>query len=643
VLVVSTDPAHSLFDALALRSPTDTRPAHRPSRAGAARPRRVPVARVRGSVHAVEMDADAALTRWIGARRDALRRLVGRGTYLDDDDIDALLRLAFPGVDELIGLIELDRLAAAAPWDVVVVDTAPTGHTLRLLAMPATLTRMAAVFDDMQAKHRFLSRSLGGRYRPDAADALAEELAAAGGDLAALLRDRARMHITWVLLPEALSLAEAADGIAALEASGIAVNDVVVNRVTEAPAAPCLLCDGRRAAEAPVRAAIAGMLGARDGGLRTMRMAPALGREPRGVAALRTLARRTRALTTETVPRRRRRGELSRRGSPSDEWLSVVAPAARRLVLFAGKGGVGKTTCAAAAALGVAAAPPARRVLVASTDPAHSLGDAFDVVLSDKPCAVPGAPPTLHAREVDAPGLFTARRDRYLDTVDAVFAALRGGSSFDPTYDRVVVEDLIDLAPPGLDELLGILSVTETLGLDGGAPEYDVVVMDTAPTGHALRLLAMPDAALEWVHAFMAILLKYRAVMGLGELGQELVGLARALRALRALLGDASRAAVIAVARPAELPRIETGRLLGSLRALGVEVGGVLVNALTPPGCPRCRRVAAAERRSLRALGRDVSARGPRGCAIIHAPAVAPPPRGAAALAAWRRGWRMTR
>src|SRR5207244_13089550 len=120
VLVVSTDPAHSLADALG----TSRR---------AAKPWRVPLGRARGSLHAVELDADAALTRWIGARRQALRKIVGRGTYLDDQDIDALLRLAFPGVDELIGLIELERLSASGPWEQVVVDTAPTGHTLRLL------------------------------------------------------------------------------------------------------------------------------------------------------------------------------------------------------------------------------------------------------------------------------------------------------------------------------------------------------------------------------------------------------------------------------------------------------------------------------------------------------------------------------
>jgi hypothetical protein len=68
----------------------------------------------------------------------------------------------------------------------------------------------------------------------------------------------------------------------------------------------------------------------------------------------------------------------------------------------------------------------------------------------------------------------------------------------------------------------------------------------------------------------------------------------------------------------------------------------VFVNALTPPGCPRCRRIAAAERRTLTQLRRDVRRLAPRGCAIIQAPAVAPPPRGPAALTAWRRAWLTT-
>ena len=631
VLIVSTDPAHSLCDALDLKPRTR------------AAPGRVALGRRCGTLHAVELDADAALARWIGQRRSALRRIVGRGTYLDDDDIDALLRLAFPGVDELIGLLELRRLAGSGPWDQVVVDTAPTGHTLRLLAMPAILSRIAVVLDDMQAKHRFLAESLGGRYRPDAADALVDEIAGAGRDLAELLRDGARVHVSWVLLPEVLALAEARDGVDALAASGIEVDEIVVNRVTAPPPSRCALCDGRRAAESEVLCAVRRELGERaPGRCRSLRAVAALEREPRGVVALRTLARRIATLPDGAARRRPPRARTAAARGPVDgagPWLSAIAPPDRTLVLFAGKGGVGKTTAAAAVALALSARPRAPRVLLLSTDPAHSLADVLDAPIGDTPTTVPGAPATLSAREVDAASLFAARRRRYLDTVDAVFDALRGGSRFDPTYDRVVVEDLIDLAPPGIDELLGILTVTDALGVGGAAPTCDVAVVDTAPTGHALRLLAMPETALEWVHAFMAILLKYRSVIGLGEIGQDLVAIARDLRGLRALLADPARATVVAVTRPAALPGLETRRLLDRLRGLGIGVSAVLVNAVTPRGCARCRRVAAREARLLSALLRDRASRPPGGCAIIQAPAVAPPPRGPAALATWRRAW----
>ncbi len=69
-----------------------------------------------------------------------------------------------------MGLVELARVARQGRYETVVVDTAPTGHTLRLLAMPQTLRRIAAVLNDMYAKHRFLAESLGRGYRPDGAD-----------------------------------------------------------------------------------------------------------------------------------------------------------------------------------------------------------------------------------------------------------------------------------------------------------------------------------------------------------------------------------------------------------------------------------------------------------------------------------------
>jgi len=166
-LVVSTDPAHSLGDALQV-------------------PLSFGVRQVGGKLFAAELNADRALSRWLSSRERSLRAIASRGTYLDDDDIDALFRLSLPGVDELLALIELSRLSRG--FDEVVVDTAPTGHTLRLLQMPETLSRLSDVLRDLQAKHHALAEALRGRVRPDAEDRMIADLREEAARLHGFLR-----------------------------------------------------------------------------------------------------------------------------------------------------------------------------------------------------------------------------------------------------------------------------------------------------------------------------------------------------------------------------------------------------------------------------------------------------------------------
>jgi len=575
-----------------------------------------------------------------------------RGTYLDDEDLGRLLRLSFPGVDELMALVELARLAAHGAYDDVVVDTAPTGHTLRLLDMPQTLQRIAAVLNDLHAKHRFLTESIGRGYREGAADRLIEELDSDGRRLTELLRDPARTRFTWILLPEPLSLEETRDGVAALGAAGLRVSELVVNRLTPAPLRPCETCAARRAAEARTLAATRAAFPQL-----ALRVLPALDNEPRGIPALRRVAA---LLTGDPCGGRERSSRHARTGGrmgglkapplsvgrgrenrPSGSiarpsWLDLIAPAGVRLVVVAGKGGVGKTTCAAATALTLASERPQARVLALSVDPAHSLGDVLGVTLGDDERALPGAPAALRAREVDADRAFDRLRARYRQAVEETFESLLRGSRFDVAYDREALRGLMDLAPPGLDELFAVLSIVEAL-LER-EPPVDVVVLDTAPTGHALRLLEMPGTALGWIHALLAILLKYREVVGLGDVAAELVTTARRLRQLGALLTDPARARAVVVTRAGELPARETARLLTALRRLRMTVSAVVVNATGGGGCARCARALVAERRAMAALARQWGPRG-RAWGIISTPAVAPPPRGAAGLARWGRTW----
>ena len=602
VLIVSTDPAHSLGDALGVAlSGTPTR--------------------IRRSLDAVELDAPRAFARWLKEHRRPLGEILEHGTWLDREDVDALLELSIPGVDELMGILEIARLAPA--YDLIVVDTAPTGHTLRLLSAPETVAAVAEVLGELQLEHRLIREQLARVGRPEAADRLIAALADQARETAERLRNPARTSFVWVTLPEELSLAETADGIAALERAGIRVGEIVVNRVVPA-GGPCPICDRRRVAE---RKAIT-TIRKRFGKGRAIRIVPETTTEPRGQKALVALARlraqgfglRARAVTKPSA--------LS--PQPSAEPLALSPQPfveGASLLFFGGKGGVGKTTVSAAVALRLARADPTRRVLLLSTDPAHSLADVFRADLGDTAGPVPGAPKNLAVRELDAARALADRRAQFEGALDEIARAV----GVEGAGAAIGATELMNLAPPGIDELFGILSVVDARAA------FDVIVVDTAPTGHALRLLEMPEAAREWMQVLMRVLLKYRALVRPGQLAAELVEVSKSIRELIALLRDAKTTRFIVVTRAAELPRRETARLLARLKRLHLSAPAVLVNALTlePGRCARCRAVAAAERRELAALTRVCGRR----CAIIQTPLSAPPPRGVKALDRWSKTW----
>jgi arsenite-transporting ATPase len=621
VLVVSTDPAHSLGDALDLEL--------------AAEPRRVKeiASENEGELWAAELDADRALSRWVKVREQAIRTIAERGTYFDDEDIDRFLSLSFPGVDELVGLIELRRLAAQRDYDQVVIDTAPTGHTLRLLEMPDTLKRLGEVLDTMHAKHRFLAASIAGSWAGDFADKVIEEIEREAAELRALLGDPATATFTWVTLPEEMAVLEAEDGVRGVEERGVHVDVVVVNRVWPAPDRACPLCSPRVEDELECKQRIAKLFAGK-----TILEAPAQVVEPREVSELLALATAVHALDVSELL------TPSKRGKVAFEEMATIAtsPSAGspiadtvKLALYGGKGGVGKTTIAAASAIELALARPDQRVLLLSTDPAHSLADAFDQPIGDEARKIPKGPKNLLVRELDADRAWKAERERYRGSIESLFSEIFRGA-MDASYDRAVLEDLLDLAPPGIDELLAIVTILDALL--GDKPTYDVVVVDTAPTGHTLRLLSLPARALEWVHALMAVILKYRTVVGLGEFAQDLTNLAKKLRGLIALLADPVQCAFVVVARPATLPRLETERLARDLRSLKVPVTAIVANAVTSPSCSRCNVAANEEKVELEKLER-LAARAARWPKLIVAPAIYPPPSGLRELRLFRDEW----
>jgi arsenite/tail-anchored protein-transporting ATPase len=569
VLILSVDPAHSLGDALGQNLG----------------PEPVPVVGVPG-LQAMEVSAEHERERFLASNRGHLLRLIERGTYLDEADAAGFVDLALPGMDELAALLRL-LVLVHEPARRVVLDTAPTGHTLRLLELPTLARGWLEALQAMEEKHQAVSGALTGSVRLDDVSEMLSTFDRELAELEALLRDPDRTRFLLVSTAEPVVLAETERYRESLQRLGISLAGRLANR---APGP-----ETGWTAEGTI-------------------LVPPIERDLRGVPGLRCFAQAASLHSTTTITSDRAFGRL-RVGS------RFVPPCGHTVYLVGGKGGVGKSTVAAGLAIHVAGEHPGG-VLLLGTDPAGSVGDVLGTPVDGSPKPVAGVP-SLHAQELDAAKVWAAFRDEYRAEAESLFAGLLGGLS--AAADRRVLERLIDLAPPGLDELMALLEVLELL--EEGV--YGTLVIDTAPTGHLLRLLEMPGVALQWTHTLLRLLLKYREVVGLGKLAERVLGLARSLRALLALLADPERSWLLLVALPESLSVPETERLVERLGAMEIPVGGLLINRLLTS-----ERVSGDEERALELTRIAPGIR-------AAAPLLKRGPVGVAELKTFSEGWRL--
>ncbi|MGI8761153.1 MAG: ArsA family ATPase [Jatrophihabitantaceae bacterium] len=293
-----------------------------------------------------------------------------------------------------------------------------------------------------------------------------------------------------------------------------------------------------------------------------------------------------------------------------------------RIVLFTGKGGVGKTTAASATALRLA--DRGVKTLLLSTDVAHSLADALDVELGGEPTEVE---PGLWAVQVDTQGRFEAAwRDVQGFLVDML---ARGG------VDPITADELTVL--PGVDEVLALLAVRE-LALSG---DWDVLVVDCAPTAETLRLLALPEA-LTWylqkvfpAHRRLARGMRpIAAMLGRSEvippdnIFEALLRLNDDLAGVRQLLGDPAVSSVRLVLTPESVVAAEARRTFTALALYGYCVDMVVANRVFPAdGDAWCQGWARAQHTQLASIRESFA-----GVAVHELPYRSAEPIGAPAL-----------
>jgi len=221
VLLVSTDPAHSLGDVLLFDVADEARSlADLPN------------------LFARALDARALLLAFKERYGDMLEVLVERGSFVDGEDLTPAWDLSWPGLDELMGILEIQRVLAEGEADRVVVDMAPSGHSLNLFGMMDFLDSFTLALDGFQEKHRVMMASLSGKhYTPDAADGFIEKTRTDLNNGRALLQDPARTACVAVAIAEPMSLLETKDFLGALETLTIPAAGTIVNRLLPLAAA----------------------------------------------------------------------------------------------------------------------------------------------------------------------------------------------------------------------------------------------------------------------------------------------------------------------------------------------------------------------------------------------------------------------
>ena len=603
-LIVSTDPAHSLGDALDVNLSNGM----------------VTPIVTESNLWALEIDVDGAIEEFQDMAQSLNAERLAESLGVPKDIIDTLglsdLASIFtnppPGIDEIVALTKIfqyadEKLPNGAPkYERIIIDTAPTGHTVRLLQLPAFLNSVTGKLIKFRAKlmtavDMFKNIFGGGERDPSASLGGAlnrlEDLQANVARVKQTLTDSSKTQFVVVTIPTTLAVAESKRLVSSLRGEGIRVSTILCNQIL-ADDAGSKYVDTRRHSQRKcidkVNAAAAASAAASDSMYPTVEITevPYVDTEVTGIYGLRFFSTLAHAPKPKTAT------------NPINS---------RKLTIFGGKGGVGKTT--SAASWGVLLSDSGLKTLVISTDPAHSLGDAFGERLSGVPRmldqnAASGG--QLWAMEVDPDTALEEFRELIQGALgkggEGGMAGGAAGGMGMPDFKGDISEMLsgINDPPPGTDEVVAMTKVVTYLeeGCElpsGQTVKFDRIVLDTAPTGHTLRMLQLPD----FLQALVRKLKKIRDKAGnlggmLGMMGggggsgsgekteevidseRRLEKFERRMERLDELLHNPRDAEFTVVTIPTEVATAETVRLITSLKDESIGMRRLIINQVLP-------------------------------------------------------------
>lgn len=248
-----------------------------------------------------------------------------------------------------------------------------------------------------------------------------------------------------------------------------------------------------------------------------------------------------------------------------------------QFILFGGKGGVGKTTMAAATALELA---KENKVLVFSTDPAPSLADSFGQAIGSEPTAIANVT-NLFAMEIDARKVLKEFKEQYGSEILTILQ--QGTYLADEEAEELFLLDI-----PGLDEVMSLKKIMDFME----NADYQRYIVDTAPTGHTLRLLMLPELLDNWIKFLATLRWKYHTISRQFARGKHekhiektdefLLEMKKTVKKVRTLLQNAERTEFVVVTIAEKMAVSETEDLVSKLEHMHIPCRHIIINNIFP-------------------------------------------------------------
>ena len=573
-----------------------------------AKPAKLAAGKGAGGLSVAEIDLAHLEADFVKHFKPALLAAVTKGAVLSDDELKKVLEGALANVGELALMFHLLDLSEAKEFEHVVVDGLSTTHTLRQLDLAANLRKLLGLVRGEKP-----TRGNKKEVRPPTP---VDDLAAKAEAVTAMLKDPKRFGLYLCTIAEPVADAQTRLMVKGLTDRGVTIVEIVANMIEDGKASREVA--NRRGLQAPhVRKyqtlhPKVDLLQRRIVGPRGQDEVKKLGKEWASGKETKALA----FSPAEAPP------ALVR--APSMPPIAAPPLPPTRFIFFVGSGGVGKSSCAAAAA--VTLTEKEGPVLLISTDPSHSLSDVLQSRLTDTETQVKGTK-GLYAREIDFANWFGNLRKKFKELAEPMFGPEAKGEAF--ALDRELFRNLLDAAPGGMDELAALWSLTDALVQE----RFKRIVIDPAPSSNHLRLLELPAVAKAWLASLHAIAAKHKAKGG-GPLLAWIEHLQKHIARFEQAILNPNECRFVVVTRGEELGVPAAERLVENLRAKKLPVERVLVNRVLPKTtCPVTEERRKNELEVAKVIEKKI------GLPVTMAPALGRHPAGLRELKAFRTSW----